>query len=271
MTPDTKKLYEVTAELTREAGKIMLSAHGADNCLHSKPGTQNFVTDYDVAVQTYLMEGYKKAFPGCVFIAEEKENDAAVLDSDLCFIIDPIDGTNCFVHNCRASAISVGAVSHGEVVFGAVYNPYFGELTYARKGHGAYVNGKPIRVSERPAELGLALVGSCPYYKDTLSEPTFRMAREVFCACVDFHRAGSAAIDLCAIANGSCEMFFEMVLQPWDVAAAKLIIEEAGGIITDFYGNPLVFGKPSSILAANPKSYPVLKGIAAKYLEYLLK
>jgi len=270
MIIDTQKLYIVCSDLMKEAGKIILSAHDTDNCLHSKPGTQNFVTDYDVAVQSFLMKGLLEAFPEACFIAEEKDNDSNVLNSELCFIIDPIDGTNCFIHNCRSSAISIGAVSHGDVVFGAVYNPYSDELVSARKGCGATINAKPAHVSERPPELGLGLFGTCPYYKDVLSEASFNMARDLFCSCVDIHRAGSAAIDLCQIATGSCEMFFEMVLQPWDIAAAKLIIEEAGGIITAFDGSPIELGKPSSVIAANRLSYPVLKQLASKYIPSLL-
>lgn len=265
-----QNMIDSIAPLMREAGKIILGAHDADseNCLHVKPGTQNFATDYDIAVQTFLINGLKEAFPGAAFIAEEKENNAAVLQGELCFVIDPIDGTNCFIHNCRMSCISIAAVSRGHVVLGAVYNPYSGELAHATPGGGAFVNGKPAHVSERPTELAVAVFGPSPYYKDTLSVPTFEMARELFCSCVDIHRTGSAAIDLCSIASGSCDMFFELILQPWDIAAGALIIEEAGGIITQIDGSPITLEHPCSVLAGTPKTHPDLLRIGAKYAKY---
>ncbi len=261
------EIYEVIEKLMREAGKIILSAHDpdSDRSLHVKPGTQNFATDYDIAVQNFLIENIKNSFPEALFIAEEKDNDSDVLRGEMCFIIDPIDGTNCFMHNCHMSCISIGIVSHGDVVFGAIYNPYTGDLVHAFKGEGAYVNGRPTHVSERPMERAMAVFGPSPYYKDTLSKASFDMARELFCRCVDIHRTGSAAIDLASIASGSCDCFFELILQPWDYAAGKLIIEEAGGIITAMDGSPVTLDKPSSIIAGTPVTYPVLLELAKKY------
>jgi len=268
MNYDVSRLYDVTSSLMREAGKIILSAHDteSEDCLHSKPGTQNFVTEYDIAVQKYLIEGLKKEFPEAGFIGEEKENDAAVLAGDICFIIDPIDGTNCFIHNCRMSCISIGVASKGEIIYGTVYNPYSGKLVHAAKGEGCYEDDRRVTVSDRPMEMAMAVFGPCPYYKDTLADKTFAMAKDVFCSCVDIHRTGSAAIDLCSIATGSCDLFFELVLSPWDYAAGKLIIEEAGGIITAADGSPLTLDKPSSVICGNKKTYPRLLEIASKYI-----
>ncbi|MCQ2428620.1 MAG: inositol monophosphatase, partial [Clostridia bacterium] len=266
---DSKRLYEVTARIMRRAGEIILSAHDPESpdCLHSKPGTQNFVTDYDIAVQKYIIDSLKEAFPSAGFIGEEKENDESLLNGELCFIIDPIDGTTNFIHNCRMSCISVGAVSEGKVVYGAVYNPYSGKLVHAAAGEGCYEDDRRVSVSDRPMEMSVAVYGTCPYYKDTLSEKTFSMAREVFCSCVDIHRTGSAAIDLCSVATGSCDLFFELILQPWDYAAGKLIVEEAGGIITAADGSPLTLDRPSSVICGTPITYPRLLKIASKYVK----
>ena len=253
----------------KEAGNIILSAHDpeAPGCLHVKPGTQNFATEYDVAVQDFIEERLAREFPDAFFVAEEADDNVfSSVNRRLCFIIDPIDGTNCFIHDCRMSCISIAAVSHGKTVFGAVYNPYTGQLFHAEPGRGAYMNGKRIHVSERPFGMALAVFGPCPYYKDTLAVKSFDMAREVFCRCVDIHRTGSAAIDICSVASGSCDIFFELILQPWDVAAGKLIVEEAGGIISAADGSPLPVDRPSSVICGTPSTYPELLEIAKKYV-----
>ena len=267
-TPVTDRFLPAVGSLMRSAGEIILSAHDPESPghLHSKPGTQNFVTDYDIAVQRFLIDGLTAAFPGAGFIGEEKANDASLLGGELCFVIDPIDGTNNFIHNCRMSCSSVATVSRGEVIFGAVYNPYSGKLVHAAKREGCFEDSRPVRVSDRPMRIAMAVFGPCPYYKDTLSEATFSMAREVFCACADIHRTGSAAIDLCSVATGSCDLFFELILQPWDYAAGKLIVEEAGGIITAADGSPLTLDRPSSVICGTPETYPALLEIAKKYI-----
>ncbi len=246
--------------LLLEAGRIMRQAHDHDvsSSVLVKPGDANFVTAYDFQVQEFLMSRISAALPDAVFIAEEKANDPAVLAENHCFIIDPIDGTTNFIHNFRHSCISVAMLTRGEVVFGAVYDPYQNELFHAVKGGGAFLNGHPIHVSDRPMSRGLVAFGSCPYYKDTLAEPTFRLCKELFLRCSDVRRSGSAALDLAYVAAGRCDIFFEFLLSPWDIAAGYLLITEAGGVIADMNGAPIHFDAPSPVLAATPAIHPDL-------------
>ena len=256
-------------ELMREAGNIMLSAHleenNSDGAVSEKTGSANFVTKYDVAVQEFLINGVKNAIPGAVFIAEEKENDPAMLMGEACFVIDPIDGTKNFINGYRHSCISLAMISKGEVVFAAIYDPYMDEMFTAEKGKGARLNGRPMRVSERPLELGIAAYGTSPYYKDTLTEKTFGFAKDVFLAASDIRRCGSAALDIAYLAAGRNDMFFEFILSPWDIAAGILLVTEAGGVITDICGDPISLASPSSVFAANKIIHPELIKMAEKY------
>ena len=239
-------------EIVKEAGKIVLSAHNQENTITAKEGKKNFVTKYDVAVQDYLFKELGKAFPDAQFIGEEGENDFST--DGLRFIIDPIDGTTNFMQDYRCSCISVALCNGNDVVAGVVYNPYTDELFSAEKGKGAYLNGDRISVSERPLSDGLALFGTSPYHPENTDE-TFSLLRKVFDFSRDIRRSGSAAYDICMIACGRCEVFFEKSLQPWDIAAGTLILKEAGGIALNYQGRDINFSTPNDVVFANPKAY----------------
>ena len=239
-------------EIVKEAGKIILSAHNQENTITAKEGKKNFVTKYDVAVQEFLFKELGKAFPDAQFIGEEGENDFST--DGLRFIIDPIDGTTNFMQDYRCSCISVALCNGNDVVAGVVYNPYTNELFSAEKGRGAYLNGDRISVSERPLSDGLALFGTSPYHPENTDE-TFSLLRKVFDFSRDIRRSGSAAYDICMIACGRCEVFFEKSLQPWDIAAGTLILKEAGGIALNYDGTEISFSIPNDVVFANPKAY----------------
>jgi len=258
-------MEKIITDVMRSAGKIVLSAHLDEDSVREKTGSANFVTEYDVAVQNFMMSEIKRNIPKAVFIAEEKENDPTVLSGEYCFVIDPIDGTKNFINDYRHSCISLAMISKGETVFGAIYDPYLDEMFTAEKGMGARLNGKPIHVSERPIETAIVAFGTSPYYKDTLADKTFDFTKEIFLTASDIRRTGAAALDLAYLAAGRNDIFFEFVLSPWDFAAGALLVTEAGGIVTDIKGNKTELSAPSSIFAANSKIHPQLIEIAAKY------
>ncbi|MBO5048364.1 MAG: inositol monophosphatase [Clostridia bacterium] len=252
-----KHISETLIPLMRQAGKIMLEAHDieSENSISEKGDAANLVTIYDVAVQNFLLTEIKKAIPDAYFIAEEKENDPDVLNREYCFIIDPIDGTANFAHEYRHSCISLALFSYNEPIFAAVYDPYQDELFSATKGGGAFVNGRKMQVVERDFAHSIVAFGSSPYYKDTLGEKTFQLVHALYRTCSDVRRSGSAALDLAYLAAGRNDIFFEMVLHPWDIAAGYLLIKEAGGIMTTMDGKEISFAAPSSVLAAAPNVY----------------
>lgn len=236
----------------KEAGGIILSAHNRESAVTAKEGKKNFVTKFDVAVQDFLFKELAKVFPEAEFVGEESENDFE--SKALRFIIDPIDGTTNFMQDYRCSCISVALCKDNDIIAGVVYNPYTNELFSAEKGKGAYLNGERIGVSSRPLSDGLALFGTSPYHPENTDE-TFALLRKVFDFSRDIRRSGSAAYDICMIACGRCEVFFEKALQPWDIAAGTLILKEAGGVALNYEGNEISFSCPNDVVFANPEAY----------------
>ena len=238
----------------RSCGSQILSAHDVEKvggAITEKSGAANFVTVFDTRVQQTLISALQARFPAAAFFAEEKENSASLVQQGLCFIIDPIDGTTNFIHDMKCSAVSVGLYDGGRPVFGAVYDPYKDEMFHACVGGGAFLNDRPIHVSDR--ELGKALVsfGTTPYERAAYAESMYRHLRNVFALCADLRRSGSAALDVCYVACGRTDAYFEDMLSPWDYAAGAVILAEAGGRLTSFTGQTPRAGEKSSVLCTN--------------------
>ena len=236
----------------KQAGDIILSAHNQESSVTAKEGRKNFVTKYDVAVQEFLFRTLAEAFPEAEFVGEEGESNQQ--SKALRFIIDPIDGTTNFMQDFRCSCISVALCEGDEVLAGVVYNPYTKEIFSAEKGKGAYLNGEKIKVSDRPLSDGLALFGTSPYHPENTDE-TFALLRKVFDLSRDIRRSGSAAYDICTVACGRCELFFEKTLQVWDIAAGILILKEAGGVAKTYEGTEIGLSAPADVVFANEKAY----------------
>lgn len=211
-------------QVIRRAGAIILSAHHAP--IHEKEGHFNFVTDTDVAVQEFLRNELNRIAPSALFFSEEQEN--AALTCAPTFVIDPIDGTINFMRSRCQSAISIAYLVDKQPVLAAVYNPYADELFTAEKGKGAFLNGTPIHVSDTPFERALVSFGTSPYDAE-LAKRTLACAQDFLLQAGDLRRTGSACIDLCDVACGRTDVFFELRLRPWDVAAGALLVTEAGG------------------------------------------
>lgn len=225
-------------------------------------GKNDFVTEVDKGVQHFVKERLKALAPQVLFMGEEEGEGEYFADREM-FILDPVDGTTNLIFNLQMSSISLAYSKNGEIVMGIVYIPYRNELFSAEKGKGAFLNGDPIHVSEAK-ELSevLAAVGTSPYYS-WLNEKTADMVKTLFISCIDVRRLGSASVDLAYVASGRFGLFAELLLKPWDFAAGRLLVTEAGGIFTDMMGNPVPTGEPSSVLAAasglHEKAVKVLK------------
>ena len=252
---DMKNELQNICDLIRECGKLMRNADRSKLQIDSKLGRANFVTSYDKKVQNALQRGLADIMPEAHFIGEEGSEQKFEHKGKF-FIVDPIDGTTNFIKDFHASSISVALAVDGAVQLAAIYNPYLDEMFSAERGCGAFCNGKPIRVSNEPLENGIVIFGTSPY-NSYLSEKSFSLAYEYYRKALDIRRTGSAAIDLCAIAAGRAELFFELSLSPWDYAAGALIVEEAGGIVTDTEGNPLSLEHKCSLIARNRKAQPL--------------
>ena len=245
---------EAVCELMRACGRSIKDIDRATLQIDAKAGHANFVTDCDKKVQDRLRSGLSAIMPDAHFVGEEG-TAREFSPKGKFFIVDPIDGTTNFIKGFNASCISVALVVDGAAEFGAIYNPYLDEMFAAIRGQGAFCNGKRIHVSSEPLENGLVIFGTSPYNEE-LSEKSFKLAYEYFRRSIDVRRTGSAALDLCSVAAGRAELFFELQLSPWDYAAGALIVEEAGGIVTDIEGNALSFAGKSSVMARNRTVQP---------------
>ncbi|MBQ8350450.1 MAG: inositol monophosphatase [Clostridia bacterium] len=243
-------------ELARRAGDIILRAEHEDLRVKNKSGSADFVTAYDVEVQTFLMGELAARYPAAQFLCEEKENDA--MTAAPTFVIDPIDGTTNFIRGLRHSCVSIGYYEGGEVQLGVVYDPYSDEMFYATRGGGAYLTcgGKTRRVQreDKPLAETLVVIGTSPYYKERTGKETVRIFEELLYRTLDIRRSGSAALDLAYVADGRYDLFFEAVLSPWDFGAGRLLVTEAGGVITCPDGSKMPMA-PVPILAGAPTAH----------------
>ncbi|MDO5785248.1 MAG: inositol monophosphatase family protein [Eubacteriales bacterium] len=248
-------LIDAIQQVVRECGQVILQADRTQAETQTKCGRSNdLVTKYDKAVQELLREKLLKFAPQAHFVGEEEDVHESIAKGDA-FIVDPIDGTTNFVHDYKNSAISVAMTRDGKQEIGVIYNPYLDEMFYAQRGCGAFCNGMPIHVSDRPLAQGLTIFGSAAYYHELVDE-SFRLLRKCFDRSMDIRRSGSAAIDLCSIAAGRAELYFELLLQPWDYAAGSLIVTEAGGSCTRVDGGAIDLTKGCSILAVGSQVDP---------------
>ena len=250
-------MLEQIMDVVRRAGEMVLSAHDIAAGTHEKTSAADLVTEYDLAVEAFLKEQLPPLCPGAIFYGEEEAENADP-SRGWAFIVDPIDGTTNFVRGLRQSAISVALARAGQVEYAVVFDPYKNEMFSARRGGGAFLNGAPIRVSDKPLAEGIFGMGTAIYRREYL-EPTMRVTEQLFRRACDFRRLGAAALDLCDVACGRVELFFEYSLCPWDFAAGSLIITEAGGHISTLQGGPLALTERCSVWASNDVNKDILR------------
>ncbi len=246
MQADTLTL-EAVARIVREAAALMVQ-EGFQ--IQEKGSRENIVTSSDVAVQHFLTEKLSALLPGSGFFCEEE--DLSDLGHRDIWIIDPIDGTANYARGIRSCCISVALARDGKLFMGVVYSPWRGELYCAQAGRGAWLNGQEIRVSDRPYEEALFFTALSTYRKE-FARTCSDIIYEVYMESNDVRRSGSAAVELCMMAAGKAELYFEIRLMPWDYAASALILQEAGGCIASLDGELPSLREPSLVVAANQK------------------
>ena len=246
------ELLEEIEQAAREAGDIIRSAHGADLKIENKEGRANYVTVYDRKVQEFLAWRLKEIVPDAKFLGEEDGMDVFQPGDEegWLFVIDPIDGTTNFIHDMHPYVTSIGLMKDGVPYAGVVYAPVTDQLFCAERGQGAYENGQRIHSSGAPLSDSILLSGSAGF-----SMEAFQIAQELTLEfqkrCQGVRALGSAEYNLCMAASGRCGGYYEMRLGLWDYAAGGLILEEAGGRLTDYYGKPLSWRGPSSVVAVS--------------------
>ncbi len=244
---------EKLIEIAKKAGQMMLDAHCQTSDIEIKPGDANFVTKHDKAIQEFLKKELELVYPDAEFIGEESGEDK-YKNAETLIVVDPIDGTTNFIKNMRHSSVVIGIIKNKLPYKSVVYNPYDDEMFYAKRGCGAFLNGKQIHVTDTHLCDGLVGFGSVPYYSE-LYNKTFDLIKALMPMCADVRRLGSAALDLCFVACGRFDLFFEYYLSLWDYCAAGLIVTEAGGIIRGKGGRELEYNGADAIIAGNPTAF----------------
>ncbi len=230
------------------AGKRIRSFDETDFQVSNKEGINNLVTEVDHAAEEVIIATIRESFPEHQILSEECGE--LIQDSQYKWIIDPIDGTVNFAHRIPICCVSIGLEHNGKMILGGVFNPYLNELFIGEKGQGATLNDRPILVSGKAAVESACLVTGFPYtYLDEPNGPLEVFDRFIRRG-VPVRRLGSAAIDLAWVACGRFDGFFEHKLQAWDSAAGFLLVEEAGGKVTNIKGDPYSPYEPG-IIASN--------------------
>ncbi len=247
MSQELKKILLETIQL---GGAVIRSNFHADYKVYSKATVNDLVTEIDKKAESVIIANIHKYYPDHQILSEEIGTMES--SSEYKWIIDPIDGTVNFVHGIPICCVSIGVEKDGEVILGAVYNPMLEELFMAEKGQGATLNDRPIKVSAKDEIESSCLVTGFPYRWADVEHDPVQVFETFIRQGLPVRRLGSAAIDLCWVACGRFDGFWEYNLNPWDIAAGYLIIEEAGGQVTNFKGEPYsVYDKQT--LATNSK------------------
>jgi len=242
-----KKLINII----KEAGEILKEGYFSQKDVSFK-AKKDLVTKYDVGIENFLKENFLKEFLDFTVIAEESDNTNIEFNNSI--IIDPIDGTTNFVNNVPHTCISVGVYKDKKPYIAIVYNPILDELYEAQVGEGAYLNGEKIQVSEENDFQKSLISTGFPYTSGTNEDDlndVINKIKYILPRCQDIRRLGSAALDLCYVARGTYEGYYEMNLKAWDVSAGLLILQEAGGKISSLDGSEYRLFEDKYIVATN--------------------
>jgi len=242
-----------------ESGKILKSYFGNISDIRKK-GPVDLVTEADTASEEMIIGIIRETFPEHSILAEESGLDQG--DEDHQWIIDPLDGTVNFAHQVPIFSISIAYAFKGIPVMGIVLNPVTGELFSAVSGEGAFLNNRPIQVSDTRIMQESLLATGFPYNLLSIFDTITERLENCLRAAQGIRRMGSAAVDICALACGRFDGFWEQNLHPWDTAAAVLIALEAGAVVTDFSDNPFTIDK-KEILVTNGKIHTEMISLLA--------
>ncbi len=255
-------MLNIAVKAARRAGAIInRAAQDIDALTVSTKRHNDFVTEVDQAAEQAVIEILLKAFPDHAILAEESGVQGK---SDYVWVIDPLDGTTNFIHGFPQYCVSIGLKHKGAVTQAVVYDPGRNELFTATRGHGAFLNDRRMRVSKR-THLAESLIGTGFPFRELKNMSGYvATLRKVMAQSVGVRRAGAAALDLAYVAAGRLDGFWEIGLSPWDMAAGSLLIQEAGGLVSDFDGEA-GYLESGSIVAGAPKVFSQLLQLVAEH------
>jgi myo-inositol-1(or 4)-monophosphatase len=256
----TSKPLAAAVSAALKGGRILSASYGklAGSQIHMK-SKNDFVTEIDKKSEKAVIAEIKKYFPGDSILAEESGSTPG---KGRLWIIDPLDGTSNYIHRFPLFCVSIGVLEDGELIAGAIYDPTHKELFTAERGKGAFLNGKRIHASAVPKLADGLMTTGIPFRARHRFDEYMRSFKEISLNTVGMRRGGSAALDLAYVACGRFDGFWELDLSPWDIAAGALLIDEAGGSITDMWGKP-DYLKNGDVLASNGALHAQLQKITA--------
>lgn len=261
--PDPRTLRDAAVELAREAGAILLQGYGVAHTPERK-GRIDLVTEFDRRSEALLLKRIGERFPGHAVLAEESGAHPGAANATVRWVIDPLDGTTNFAHNYPFFAVSIGVEVEGLLTAGVVYDPVRDELFAAAAGAGATRNGTRIHVSDCDRIEDALLITGFPYDVREHPERHVPLFEAFLTRAQGIRRDGSAALNLCYLAMGRFDGFWEGDLSAWDVAAGVLLIREAGGLVTDYAGGPFTL-QGRQVLAANARLHAAMLPILAAH------
>ncbi len=261
-------MLTIAVRAARNAGDIIQrSANKVSQLRVNQKSSHDFVSEVDFQAEQEIIHVIKQAYPDHAIMAEESGEHEG---NEYLWIIDPLDGTTNFLHGFPQYAVSIGLKHKNKMELGVVYDPVQDELFTAERGGGAMLNNRRIRVSDRN-NLQTALLGTgYPFRSEENVDEYLAMFRPLCVATSGIRRAGAAALDLAYVACGRLDGFWEIGLQPWDMAAGVLLIQEAGGVITDFAFNDKYMAS-GNLMTANPKIHQLMYKTVEPHLADHLK
>jgi myo-inositol-1(or 4)-monophosphatase len=262
-------MLNIAIKAARAAGAIINRASlDVDRLTVTAKSHNDFVTDVDKAAEDAIIATILEAYPGHGILAEESGREHGAKHSDYVWIIDPLDGTTNFIHGLPVYAVSIALSFRGQVQQAVVYDPSRNDLFYASKGKGAYLNDRRLRVSKRTRMLESLIGTGFPFRKGDNFQRYMKMFEDVMVQCAGLRRPGAASLDLCYVAAGWYDGFFETGLHPWDIAAGSLMITEAGGLVGNFTGEPDYLYQ-REIVAGSPRIYGQLVKTLTPYTRVI--
>ncbi|MEO8924437.1 MAG: inositol monophosphatase family protein [Caldimonas sp.] len=248
-------MLNIAIKAARGAGAIINRASlDLDRLQVNTKAPNDFVTEVDHAAEASIIDTLLGAYPGHGILAEESGSARGARNSEYVWIIDPLDGTTNFIHGLPTYAVSIALSFRNQIQQAVVYDPARNDLFFASKGRGAFLNDRRLRVSKR-TRIADALIGTgFPRTTGDDFDRYVRLVTTVMKSCAGMRRPGAAALDLCYVAAGWYDAFFEIGLSPWDVAAGSLLVTEAGGLVGNFTGEA-DFLHRREIVAGSPKIY----------------
>ena len=261
-------MVNVAVKAARAAGAIInRAALDVESVRVSQKQVNDFVTEVDQASEQIIIETLLGAYPGHAIWAEESGREHGAQDSEYVWIIDPLDGTTNFIHGLPIYCVSIALAVRGKVEQAVIYDPSRNDLFTATKGRGAYMNNRRLRVAKRTRLQECLIATGFPYRVDDDINHFLRMMGDMMQRTAGLRRPGAAALDLAYVAAGFTDGFFELGLQPWDVAAGSLLITEAGGLVGNLSGDA-DFLEQRECLAATPRIYGQMVSILGKYSKF---